>query len=329
MMRVIDRQTFHEVLDEVSAQTTDPRIGAQLEWMAATTADGATPAEDDRLRVDVGPLAARELERNEYSKLLKELDYSFRRYDALLEPLGRERRAILQVLYGRKAFKKHVLELGERRKFGALELWWGGVVGHVRDRYTISELRNGEYIRTDDATLRFFVEAHTARTTPARDVAKVRATLDPIHARGHLWAVIDAARSRRALQLAEESVDAHASLYQGDRGRGLDDAAPYLVRLAADSGLYGRLLEEGWGDAWGIFVASRAKPKMVRRSMRRLLMVETEHERERLYFRFYDPRVLAKFLPLATPRQRSELLAEVDGIYFEDEDATLRNVSHS
>jgi hypothetical protein len=43
---------------------------------------------------------------------------------------------------------------------------------------------------------------------------------------GHLYAVLDAARSDRALQLIEESIDPYNSLYDGEQARALDDVAP-------------------------------------------------------------------------------------------------------
>jgi hypothetical protein len=120
------------------------------------------------------------------------------------------------------------------------------------------------------------------------------------------------------LQLLDESIDAHASLYEGDAGRALDKVAPYLVKLSPDSGLVDRLVHEGWGRAWGIWLTSSAMPKLVRRALRRLLMVQAEGRRERMYFRFYDPRVLVRFLPLATVRQKSELLSDITSICYED-----------
>ncbi|MFY0539101.1 DUF4123 domain-containing protein [Nannocystis pusilla] len=110
---------------------------------------------------------------------------------------------------------------------------------------------------------------------------------------GNLYAIIDAARSDRALQLVEESIDPYASLYDGELGRAFDDIAPYLVHLQPSSRLLERLVTEGWGDAWGIYVESGAGFDKVRRHFRQFLKVEVEGEARPMFFRFYDPRCCA------------------------------------
>jgi hypothetical protein len=55
-------------------------------------------------------------------------------------------------------------------------------------------------------------------------------------------------------------------------------------------------------------------------------MVEAEDAREKMYFRYYDPRVLRAFLPMATPRQRSELFGDLSLFLYEDENMVLHRV---
>ena len=99
------------------------------------------------------------------------------------------------------------------------------------------------------------------------------------------------------------------------------------MRLSPSSGLLSRLLAEGWGRAWGIYLASGASPLKVRRSLRRLLMVAADTERHPLYFRFYDPRVLRRFVPLATAKQRTQFLAASEAIFYENADASLAELT--
>jgi hypothetical protein len=297
----------------------------------------------------------------DYTSSLLELDYAFCRFDRLanafdsgIEGVTR-RRGILQVRYGPRVFHKQVLQPGERIVVGSderadfvlagdaslagrhLEVWWDGVVAQVRTLTDAAvtldgaptwrgELTNGGSLVVGRFTLRFFVEALSSPREPVEplgDQAAVRRRLSAAWVGGQLFAVIDAARDARALRLLEESIDEHASLYEGDRGRGLDGEAPYLVRFSPRSGLLGRLLAEGWGRAWGIYLSSASAPKMLRRSLRRLLMVDADTRPDPLYFRFYDPRVLRRFAPLATTRQRSEMLAEADTLFYELADASL------
>lgn len=138
-------------------------------------------------------------------------------------------------------------------------------------------------------------------------------------ARAPLYAVLDAARDDRILELLRESVEPHQSLYEGQAGEPLDDVAPYLAGpMGPASKLLERLALEGWGKRWGIFCTSAEPFHEVRRHWRRFLMVELEEGGSRVYFRFYDPGVLRDFLPICTDRQLLELTASIDGLFFED-----------
>jgi hypothetical protein len=48
-------------------------------------------------------------------------------------------------------------------------------------------------------------------------------------------------------------------------------------------------------------------------------MVEDDETRQRMYFRFYDPRVLREFMPIATLRQKDDLFEGVEAMLLEDE----------
>jgi len=262
----------------------------------------------------------------------------------------------LQLLFGPEPFRKIVLEPGVPCTVGRghradavltrdktlrgrhFEILWNGTVAEVRalddpdsleingEKAPAGELKNRGWLRAGETSFCFYVEG----LTPAREprpahpaVPKVIEALAPYRASGALYAVIDAARSERALELMEEAVDDHASLFEGAAGRGMDQVAPYLVHFAAGSELLDRLLAEGWGDAFGIYLASSVGPKLVRRHWRRFLIVTADPTGERLYFRYYDPRVLRAFLPIATPRQASELHADLEAIFYEDEAGAL------
>lgn len=127
-----------------------------------------------------------------------------------------------------------------------------------------------------------------------------------------VYAVLDAARDPaiyRALYDHEGEVPIRC-LYQGDMAIELCEVAPYLVELDRDSPFTAWLLEHGWGDAWGIFVRSTQPFDDVRRHLRKFTVVATEDGRS-LLFRFYDPRVLRIFLPIATPDQMKQLFGDV------------------
>jgi hypothetical protein len=199
-------------------------------------------------------------------------------------------------------------------------------------------LRHGAWIQAGETSFGVYIEAWSspAGEPPQPDLAeRAFAALAPrrrteVGARAagtgvrRLYAVLDAARSSRVIQLLHESVDETRSLYEGVEGEALANVAPYMVGFEEDSGLLDRLLREGWGQSWGVFVESPVSFELLRRHFRRFLMVEEEETGGRMYFRFYDPRVLREFLPLATTRQRDEIFADViESFLLEDEHGGL------
>lgn len=182
---------------------------------------------------------------------------------------------------------------------------------------------HGGWIQAGETSFSVHFEAHSpSRATEFPDpklAAAARAALVPHRDAGRLYAVFDAARDERILELCRESVDETRSLYEGPKGDALADVAPYLVFFRPDSGLLDRLVSEGWGLSWGVFLTSQASFKNVRRHFRRFLLVEDDETGERMYFRFYDARVLRDFLPLATPRQHDMLFADLESFVFEGE----------
>jgi len=148
--------------------------------------------------------------------------------------------------------------------------------------------------------------------------------------RAPMFAILDAARDDRILELARQSVEAHQSLYEGVQGEPLATVAPYLVGpFRASSKLLSRLVTEGWGKRWGIYLTSREPFKEVRRHFRRFLIVEMEDTEEPLYFRYYDPWVLRVFLPTCSERQRAEFKQAIELLAYEGDDYSVvcsRNV---
>lgn len=76
---------------------------------------------------------------------------------------------------------------------------------------------------------------------------------------GPLFALLDTTRDPlRILATLRGSGENFQSLYEGMQGRMLDAYAPYLVPLPGDSPLLEKVVAEGWGKHWGIFVVSGA-----------------------------------------------------------------------
>jgi hypothetical protein len=188
-----------------------------------------------------------------------------------------------------------------------------------------TEIPHGSWIKAGETSFLVYREAFTPRKTEPADPALAARALEALSPKvGRLYAILDAARDERVLILCRESAEEFRSLYEGVKGDALEDVAPHLVRFEKGSGLLERLLSDGWGKSFGVFFESRASFKSVRRHLRRLLMVEEDTTAARLYFRYYDPRVLREFLPIATVRQADEIFADViDGFFIESEDGTI------
>lgn len=206
---------------------------------------------------------------------------------------------------------------------------WDGERGALRDeettegtfldgeRVTSGEIGHGSWIRAGETDFTVhvedFVPAHDdedadeddeltederwvagqKRAEETKRVDAARVALAKLHEESEkepLYAILDAARDDRILELLRQSVEPHQSLYEGVQGEPLATVAPYLTGpFWKDSVLLDRLVLEGWGKRWGIYLTSREKFVEVRRHFRRFLMVEFEETGEQVYFRFYDP----------------------------------------
>lgn len=132
----------------------------------------------------------------------------------------------------------------------------------------------------------------------------------------NVYAVLDGARDDRIYRAVYDSRLDYECLFAGEISYELTLAAPYLVCLDARASFTRWLLEEGWGKSFGIFAWTRADLETMRRHCRRLLQVKDEDGR-RLFFRFYDPRVLRLYLPTCTVAEVRAVLGPVDRLVAE------------
>jgi Domain of unknown function (DUF4123) len=138
----------------------------------------------------------------------------------------------------------------------------------------------------------------------------------------YLYAVLDAARDTRIYPMLRRlaSSELIVGLYQGRSATELAAVAPYLVCLGTADRIFDWIWEQGWGESWGIFIWSLVSVETLRAHFRRLSMVRTEAG-QRLLFRYYDPRVLAPFLPTCDAAQLREMFGPVAAYMTESPDA--------
>ena len=128
-------------------------------------------------------------------------------------------------------------------------------------------------------------------------------------AEGRLSAILDCCDApdlyAKVCELGEERA---ICLYRGELDPEIAAEAPYLVR--ADPELIDWLHANVWKTPWGIFAISDAGPRVLRKHFRRFLIVQDEVD-EAVYFRYYDPRVLAIYLPTCTEAELDTFLGPV------------------
>jgi hypothetical protein len=134
------------------------------------------------------------------------------------------------------------------------------------------------------------------------------------------YALLDAARHPRVYPLVRYEAGA-SCLYEGPVPTELLEVAPYLLRLEREAPVTRELLTHGWGQAWGLFIEAPVAPALLRRHLRRFLKVRSE-EGQRLYFRFYDPRVLRTYLPTCTAEELQFVFGPIRSFLMEDADGS-------
>jgi Domain of unknown function (DUF4123) len=148
-------------------------------------------------------------------------------------------------------------------------------------------------------------------TSAAASIAELR----QLAARGALYAVLDACDEPRVPITVAELGQNAASLYQGKAQEELPAIAPYLARV--DPGMLTWIAESLWTDPWGVFAVSDAPLDELRTHFRKFLLVDAPGG-DQWYFRFYDPRVLARFLSTCDAAQLADFFGPVTSFGWVD-----------
>lgn len=163
---------------------------------------------------------------------------------------------------------------------------------------------------TPNIGLLSIIETAAAAATPEGRLLQIlRRQRDP------LYALLDAARDTQVLALLRGSSEEFQSLYDGER---FAEIAPYLVLLPPQSQLPEKLIREGWGKGWGVYLTCGASLREIRAYFRKVLMVKTPDGGE-FFSRFYDPRFLREFLRTGTPAEAERMFGPISRYFIEAE----------
>ncbi len=159
-------------------------------------------------------------------------------------------------------------------------------------------------------------------TQPANETV-VQAVMDRLFADSTLntFVILDGAAIPDLLPKLDAEGPEHVCLYRGELEPDMAECAPYLVRLVEGSPFTQWVVTEGWGNHWGVFVLAATDINTLRRHFRGFLLVMSPAGK-RLYFRYYDPRVLRKYLPTCNVDEGRTIFGPVKCYLAEDEDSS-------
>jgi len=142
----------------------------------------------------------------------------------------------------------------------------------------------------------------TAETIPLADLRKFASE-------NHLYAILDACDTPAVPLKVNEMGEANAvSLYRGEAEEDYWAIAPYLVRV--DPSFLDWIGNTLWEEHWGIFAVVEADLQTLRTHFRKFLTVQMP-DGEKVYFRFYDPRVLPQFLRSCNDAELGEFFGSI------------------
>ncbi len=158
----------------------------------------------------------------------------------------------------------------------------------------------------------------TALASPATRETMLMAQLflDPAL---NVYAILDGASIPELLNRLKEDGPESACLYRGEMPADLAACAPYLVALKREDA-FTRWLLGGFGQHWGVFVQSAADLRTLRQHFRTFLLVH-DADGKTLYFRYYDPRVLRRYLPTCNEGELATVFGPVLRYFAESDKA--------
>lgn len=113
------------------------------------------------------------------------------------------------------------------------------------------------------------------------------------------------------------------SLFMGKTGELLDSVAPYLMQVKEDhESFISWFVQTKKQNTAGLILNANVSFEELHKHFRHFLYVKTE-DQKKLYFRYYDPRILPTFLRTCTKDQLSEFFGPVQSFNVFTEDSSV------
>ena len=144
----------------------------------------------------------------------------------------------------------------------------------------------------------------------------------------NVFAVLDGASAPGLLDKLYGLTPNFCCLFRREIEPDMAEVAPYLVQLEPGSEFTSWVIGQGWGNHYGIFAATGADFRAMRRHFSRFLIVYDESGRP-LRFRYYDPRVLRLYLPTCNSEELATIFGPVTSYLLEDNDPNTMICFHS
>ena len=180
-------------------------------------------------------------------------------------------------------------------------------------------IRNNDMMKSKPTIKQLVAEKQAQQSKLAEDKKRNLKLLDIFsHLDKPLFALLDSASDSKVLSLLQAGDCEYRMLYHGKTAELMDGYAPYLVALPPENTLLPKLIEHGWGQSWGYYFTSDDEFLVFWHHLRRFLSVN-KPDNSQVLFRFYDPRVLRKFLPTTIPKELNQFFGNIDAFYLETE----------
>lgn len=132
-----------------------------------------------------------------------------------------------------------------------------------------------------------------------------------------LYCVLDGASVPELPKRLYETQAPNACLFAGELAPDMLYVAPYVVLLSPGNRLTDLIFSQGFGKHWGIFVHCRHSLKEMRRHFRSLVNVYDENANS-FVFRFYDPRVMGKYLSTCNQEELEAFFGKATSFFAEE-----------